>query len=133
MKPNATARALRSTWANESALQQAILKALRDRGYWVVRRGYKARRSSIAPRSGEPGEPDLEIRALGHLEVKLPGETLTPDQIKWHAAAKELGLRVWTVDTVGEALEVAERWLDESHVTAAALFRCERERKRKNG
>ena len=117
------------TYRTESALQAAIIKALRSRGFWVVRRGYKARRSNIAPQSGEPGEPDLELRGLGHLEVKLPGETLTPAQIVWHQAARELEMNVWTVDTVEEALAVAEDWRCMADITKAQLLKCERVRK----
>jgi hypothetical protein len=117
-------------YRTESALQSAIIKALRDRGFWVVRRGYKARRSNIAPQSGEPGEPDLEIRGLGHLEVKLPGETLTPAQIVWHLAAREIGLRLWTVDSVEEAIGTAEDWRASSSITKQALARSAMVRKR---
>lgn len=110
-------------YRTESALQAAIIRALRSRGFWVVRRGYKSRRSNIAPVAGEPGEGDVEVRPFGHIEIKLPGEGLTPAQVTWHRAAKELGLRVEIAESVQEAVEIAERWMRESGLTWAKLFR----------
>lgn len=52
------------------------------------------------------------------VELKMPGKTRSPDQIAWHAVAKEYGMSVDTAWTVEEACaqargEIAriDRWL----------------------
>jgi hypothetical protein len=120
------------TFRTETALQQAIVKALSRRGHWVIRTGVVGKHSSRGSRIGEPGLPDIHLLETGSwLEIKLPGRPLSADQKRWHANAKQLGVNVWTVDTISEALEVADRWLQESGVSREALFRVDRDRRRK--
>ncbi len=58
------------------------------------------------------GSPDLvgslEGRALG-LELKAPGGHLSPEQERWHAAARRRGVAVFTVRSVEEARMAIER------------------------
>lgn len=95
--------------ATEAQLQARIVKALRSVGVWVIRTGVTRKRGYSGTQSGEPGMPDLWT-PHGWLEVKLPGEALSPNQIAWHAKAKRHGVRVWTVDTVREAVTVVLGW-----------------------
>lgn len=120
------------TFRTETALQKAICEALSRRGHWVIRTGVSAKRGARGTQSGEVGMPDLHLLETGSwLEIKLPGRKLSADQKLWHAAARSLGVNVWTVDTISEALEVADRWLQESGVSREAMFRVERERRAK--
>lgn len=116
-------------YRTESALQRAIVNALEARSHWVIRTGVTKKRSGRGTQSGEPGIPDLFVASVnGWLEIKLPGRTLSPDQQRWHAHAKAVGIRVWTVDTVEEALDMAERWRAESRIDRRVLWRVARER-----
>lgn len=113
----------------ESALQRAIVDALESRSHWVIRMGVNAKRGKRGTQSAEPGTPDLFVASVnGWLEIKLPGRTLSPDQQRWHAHAKAVGIRVWTVDTVEEALDMAECWRCESRIDRRVLWRVARER-----
>lgn len=113
----------------EAAFQRAVIKQLRARGYWVIRANASHRRGHRGEQNLESGTPDLLLVGLGWLELKRVGGSLRPAQIRWHEAAKLLGERVWTVDTIAEALEVAERWMEESGLSKESFFRCERIRK----
>lgn len=95
--------------ALESQLQRRIVDALRSLGVWVIRTGVNVKRGQRGTQSGEPGMPDLWT-PYGWLEVKLPGEALSPKQIAWHEKAKRHGVRVWTVDTEREAVSVVLSW-----------------------
>ncbi len=102
---------------SETELQRAIKEALEGMGVWVVRTASAGKRSSRGVKTGEPGIPDLHLVSLypandesGWLEVKLPGEDLSEDQIKWHARAQARGIRVETVFSVSQAVQVARLW-----------------------
>ena len=96
----------------ETEIQRAIVVALEAIGVWVIRTGVSRKRGKRGTQSGEPGFPDLYLPGLGHLEVKRPGEALSPEQITWHARAKAVGVRVRTVDSAGEAERVVMAWRD---------------------
>jgi hypothetical protein len=97
----------------ETKLQRSIIVALRALGFWVIRLQSSGRRGARSLGNGEPGLPDLYLVGLGHLEVKLPGRALSDEQNRWHARARKAGVRVWTVDSVGEAVRVAREWRTE--------------------
>jgi hypothetical protein len=58
------------------------------------------------------GSPDLvgaiSGRAVG-LELKTAIGVVSPEQERWHAAARRRGTSVWVVRSVGEAVEAVER------------------------
>ncbi len=105
---------------SETMLQLAIKEALEGMGVWVLRTASAGKRSSRGVRTGEPGVPDLHLVSLttngvdcdksGWLEVKLPGERLSTDQVEWHKRAKERGIRVGTVTSPSEAWELVLEW-----------------------
>jgi hypothetical protein len=98
----------------ETKLQRAILNALAGIGAWAIRIGrMKSRPGFPAPESGEDGIPDLMVllpSGTAFLEVKMPGKTLDPDQVTWHAKAKRFGVRAAVAHSVREACEVVQRW-----------------------
>jgi hypothetical protein len=94
---------------SETDLQRAIKEALEGMGVWVMRMGVNVKRSRFGTISGEPGCPDLWTE-YGWLEVKLPGEVLSPDQVDWHKKAKRHGLNVETVYSVGQAVDEIQHW-----------------------
>jgi hypothetical protein len=99
----------------EAELQAEIRGALEAVGFWVERmQSGKAKVRGGYARLATKGTPDLLLVApvYGWLEVKRPGEALNDNQIKWHARAKQAGVKVWTVDTVDEAVRVAMAWRD---------------------
>ena len=53
--------------------------------------------------------PDLWTED-GWLEVKLPGETLDPHQLIWHAQARDRGILVRRVDSVTKAVYAISQW-----------------------
>ena len=95
-------------YRSESALQAACLRGLLQLGFWAVRRG-PLNKNQIG---WETGEPDIELRGLGFIELKQPGETLDPRQVKWHAKAKRRGVLVETVCNVEDCLMIAQLWRD---------------------
>lgn len=97
----------------ETQIQARCIQALTLYGYWVIRSGVAMKRGARGTQSGEPGQPDLCLPALGWLEVKRPGEHLSPDQLKWHAKAREHGVRVATVTSHDEAVAMARAWQSE--------------------
>lgn len=94
----------------ETALQSAIVKALRQMGVWVIVMNVTKRRGKRGVNCGENGMPDLWTD-FGWLEVKLPGEKLEHDQRVWHAKAKGRGIRVAMVDSIGDAVAVIKAWV----------------------
>ncbi len=93
----------------EARLQARIVASLRSVGVWVIRTGVTRKRGSSGTQSGEPGMPDLWT-PHGWLEVKLPGEALSSKQVAWHEKARRHGVRVWTVDSEREAVDVVLSW-----------------------
>jgi hypothetical protein len=94
----------------ETILQGRILDALERIRVWAVRMGVVVPRAGLqVPNSGEKGQPDIWCH-LGWIEVKLPGEDLEPDQVKWFAKAKRFGVRAAVAHSVREACEVVQRW-----------------------
>ncbi|HEU4544434.1 MAG TPA: VRR-NUC domain-containing protein [Jiangellaceae bacterium] len=100
-----------SKFASEAALQRAVVKILESLGIWVIRTGVSVKRGKRGTQSGEPGMPDLWT-PLGWIEVKLPGEKLSPDQEAWHNKARKHGhsVRVAVVRSVSVTLKVIESW-----------------------
>lgn len=95
----------------EGEIQREIVSALRKIGVWVDRRNSGGRLGRV--RLCETGTPDLWTQ-LGYLEVKVPGKGLSDDQRAWHAKAKLYGVRVATVYSAGEAVDVVRQWQAES-------------------
>lgn len=95
---------------SEADLQRSIKKALETAGEWVIRRGVNMKRGKGSTQAGEPGEPDLHLPELGWIEVKLPGNELSPSQVAWHARARLRGLNVGVAHTLHEGLLLASTW-----------------------
>lgn len=94
---------------SETELQRAILKALKQAGFWAFRvnTGGRQGRVKLAP----PGTPDIcLVHPSGWLEVKLPGQGLTPAQGVWFDQALVYGVRAATVTSVADALAYAREW-----------------------
>lgn len=58
----------------------------------------------------EPGTPDRVLPGLGWIEVKKPGETLSPEQLRWAAWARRNGVNFAVCETVAEAVNAALTW-----------------------
>jgi hypothetical protein len=84
----------------ESRLEKKIVKALRESGFDSVKVG----------RNGWPDR--LVITGPGHhlwLEVKQPGGSLTAAQKRLIPRMQEQGEPVYVVESVEEAMEIADR------------------------
>lgn len=99
----------------ETVLQRNIMRALEAIGEWPVRTAVNVKRSKVGQATGEPGLPDLLLVGLGHIEVKLPGEGLDPDQVIWHKKAANRGVRVGVAHSPLEAVGLAQQWRLEWH------------------
>lgn len=99
---------------SETDIQRDIMQALRYCGIWVIRLQVIGRRGRIGA-TGELGLPDLYLPGLGHLEVKHPQNTrgLSTEQVQWRDRAVSHGVRVATVTSVAQAVDVARKWRDE--------------------
>ena len=105
----------------ETDLQREIVGALRDAGFWVIRLGVSKKRGrSHGTISGEPGLPDLYLVGLGHLEVKMPGKDLSPEQERWHGKAASRGVNRAVARSVAEAMRTALLWRAERDSRGAA-------------
>jgi hypothetical protein len=94
----------------ETALQTAIVKALRQLGVWVIVMNVTKRRGKRGVSCGEPWMPDLWTE-YGWLEVKLPDEgVLSDDQKAWHARAIRHGVNVETVMSPMQAVDAIRHW-----------------------
>lgn len=96
---------------SESALQSRILEGLKMRGVWSFRVGRNKRRgksSGFAP-SGEDGVPDIWTE-YGWIEVKLPGEDLSPDQVAWHDKARRRGVNAGVARSGADAFDLIDAW-----------------------
>ena len=95
---------------SETDLSRSIRKALTAAGIMVERI-----QSGVIPARGRRihcasiGTPDLWAQ-YGFLEVKLPGENPTAEQLEWHARARRAGVRVAVVHSESEALETVLAW-----------------------
>lgn len=105
---------------SETELQREIIKALRDAGFWVIRLQSSGRRGRRSLANGEPGLPDLYLVGLGHLEVKTPGNDLSPEQERWRGKAASEGVNHAKVESVAEALRTALLWRAERDSRGAA-------------
>lgn len=94
---------------SETALQKAIVAALRAAGVWVIRTGITRKRGASGTQSGELGMPDLWT-PLGWIEVKLPGEGLRVEQAEWHAKAFRHGVNVGVATSARGAIELVMGW-----------------------
>lgn len=95
---------------SETDLQRAIIKALKTMGVWVIRTAVNRNRSGLGIRTGEPGMPDLYLPGLGHIEVKLPGRDLDPDQVVWHRRAQAMGVNTGVAHSPTEAIQLVHQW-----------------------
>jgi len=101
---------------HESVLQRGILEALTASGFWAMRlnsgttvlgEGPSKRVIKMAP----AGTPDILVLVpYGFLEVKAERGKLNPAQWAWHCKAAEKGIRVRTVRSIREALDVVKEW-----------------------
>jgi hypothetical protein len=91
------------SWGKPDASQQAIVAALRQVGVSV---------QSLS--AVGDGCPDLLCSYRGYvtlLEVKRPKKTLTPDQVRWHAAWDSF-CPLFVVETIDDALLVTREHRD---------------------
>lgn len=56
------------------------------------------------------GTPDY-VTPLGWLELKLPGEKPTAEQLEWHQRWANHGVRVAVVTSAAEAVAVLRAWM----------------------
>lgn len=106
-KPARRSKAKSNGFKNETELQAALLKALRQipRTYWW--RNSTGRKGGLT--FGDVGSPDLlGILPGGRLcgiECKAPGGAVSHAQQKWQSRAKELGATVFVVTDLNDALD----------------------------
>ena len=106
---------------SETDLSRSIRKELTKLGVWVIRSGVSAKRGKGGTHSGEPGQPDLCLPALGWLETKTRRGEPSPDQLKWHARAARSGVRVAVVRSVSEAISTVREWQRQATVDTVQL------------
>lgn len=94
---------------SETDLQRSIKEALEGMGVWVIRTAVRKKRSKLGVNTGEDGMPDLWTE-YGWIEVKLPGETLDPDQVIWHRKAEKRGVNAGVAMSVGQAIDHVKYW-----------------------
>lgn len=106
---------------SETDLKLAIRKRLEAHGFVVVR----VQAGKVKVRGGwmqlaPKGTPDLVVVApYCWLEVKLPGEERSDDQVAWHEWAEANGVPVATVESPGQAQAVMlERRAEAEHAKA---------------
>ena len=98
----------------ETALLGSIQKELIKQGFFVIRvHSGKVRVRGGYMQLAPNGTPDLHIVGQGWLECKVPGQKLRDEQTAWHLRARAHHVRVETVESVGQAVEVAMRWRTE--------------------
>lgn len=114
----------------ESAIQKAIMQALRLKGYYVEKIGNGVRKEKATPTTkarfaklgGRPGFPDLLVivRPYGLmilLEVKNEDGEMSPKQKAWHATARMFGAHTAMVRTVGAALLAVKQAIEKDNET----------------
>ncbi len=94
----------------ETELSRSIRRELTRLGVWVIRSGVSVKRGKGGTHSGEPGQPDLCLPALGWLETKTKSGEPLPSQVAWHARAAREGVRVAIVRSLAEAIRVVQQW-----------------------
>lgn len=92
----------------ETKLQAAIVTGLEQLGYHVerIQSGiHQVNRGWL--HCASVGTPDLVVvkDPVVFLEVKLPKQTCEVEQLSWHCRARDAGVRVVVVRSVGEAVE----------------------------
>ncbi len=95
---------------SETKLQREMIDALESLGIWVIRLQVKGNSGPRSCPTGEVGMPDLMLPGRGHVEVKCPGEDLSPGQVKWHKRAKEEGVNCGTAWTIADCIKLARKW-----------------------
>jgi hypothetical protein len=103
---------------SETELSKSIRIALEQSGFWVIRLQSSGRHGARTFATGEPGLPDLYLPGLGHLEVKTPTGKLSEEQTAWHHRALKSGVRVGTVRSVSQAVDVARTWREAARKVA---------------
>lgn len=98
---------------SETDLSRSIRKELAKLGIWVIRMGVSMKRGKSGTQSGEPGQPDLLLPALGWLETKTPDGELSPVQVAWHSRAAREGIRTAVPVSVASAVRIALKWRSE--------------------
>lgn len=98
----------------ESDWQRKLIDALAYLDCWAIRinsGGVKARNGFY--RGAPDGTPDILVMLRGGrllwLELKEPGKVLRDSQVKWHARAAEMGIRVVKVESVREGLDAVKK------------------------
>lgn len=103
----------------ESALTNAIVKALTARGFVAWRNNAGTIKIGNRLFRGSPaGSPDvlfilLPFGRLCGFEVKISGGKLRASQVKWMSKARQIGVRVVRVDSIGDAISLAEMWQEQ--------------------
>jgi len=96
---------------SETDISRAIRDELKRLGFWPVRiQSGKVKVKGGWMQLAEPGTPDICLVGLGWFEVKTSTGERLPSQVAWHSRAAREGVRVATVRSVREAVEVAIRW-----------------------
>lgn len=98
---------------SETDLSRSIRKELAKLGIWVIRMGVSMKRGKCGTQSGEPGQPDLLLPALGWLETKTLDGELSPVQVAWHSRAAREGIRTAVPVSVASAVRIALKWREE--------------------
>jgi hypothetical protein len=98
---------------SETDLSRSIRKELAKLGFWVIRMGVTMKRGKSGTQSGEPGQPDLLLPALGWMETKTQTGELSAVQVAWHDRAQREGIRTAVPTSVASAVRIALRWREE--------------------
>ena len=93
----------------EIQLQRQCVKAAAQVGIWCYRvineKGHGHGEPAV-----EKGTPDICAPGIGRVEMKMPGEKLTPAEREWHRKAVAQGERVATCYSVGECVKTLLGW-----------------------
>lgn len=95
---------------SETDLSRSIRDALAKLGVWCIRSGVSIKRGHGGTNSGEPGQPDLCLPALGWLESKVGKGEPSTVQLAWHSRAQREGVNVAVVRSVADAIRVVAEW-----------------------
>lgn len=95
---------------SETELQSEALEKLRENGFVAERINSGLARGLYGGiiHLAKKGTPDILLEwPYGWIEMKCPGESLTEDQEKWHAWAREAGVPHTIAYSAEEALAFA--------------------------
>lgn len=102
---------------SETQLSASIRSALTRMGIWCMRiQSGRVRSRGGFVQLAEAGTPDILLVgpasvAGSWLEVKVEKGRYETSQPAWHERAKKMGVRVATVRSMSEAVEVVRSWM----------------------